>query len=245
MSTSAIFAKAPLELDNASTSAIYAGSPQTLNESSSSAIFAVPAEVPISMETAFGSTSSAPYIEDYASATTPLGPTSSNTYINFIQEQIFGPTSSDEYQTVADRGNVLRGSQFGTNTIALDRFSSPLMAILSVTTDLDLTTTGTTTVYTVPAGKSAIVLGCLLRIKAADTVTTDAEVSIGINPSTTDLFAAETLVAVQAVNDFWSFWKDESGGALAGSGSLIDLNVITAATATTLDSDIYLIGLLI
>jgi hypothetical protein len=245
MSNSAIFHGAPSLLRTASSSAIALGNPRVLRTGSASAIFSASGDDAPSVLSAFGSTSSAPYVEDYASATVPLGPISSDTYINFIQNQVFGPTSSDEYQTVADRGPVLRGAQFSTNTIALDRFATPLAAVLNVFEDLDLTTAATTTIYTVPAGSSVIVLGGLIRIKAADTVTTDAEVSIGINPSTTDVFAAETLVDVQSQNDFWSFWKDESAGVMASEGAVVDLDVSTSATATTLNSDIYLIGLLL
>jgi hypothetical protein len=140
---------------------------------------------------------------------------------------------------------ILRGAQFAERGIALDRFADPLAAILTVFEDLDLTATSTTTIYTVPTGKTAIILGCLLRIKSANTVTVDAAASLGINPSTTDLFAAETLVGVQSISDVWSFWKDTSGGLVANSADLVDLDVSVAATATTLTCDVFVIGLLI
>ena len=94
-------------------------------------------------------------------------------------------------------------------------------------------------------GKTAIILGCLLRIKSANTVTVDAAASLGINPSTTDLFAAETLVGVQSISDVWSFWKDTSVGLVANSADLVDLDVTVAATAATLTCDVFVIGLLI
>jgi hypothetical protein len=193
----------------------------------------------------FGTPSSAPFIENYASATAPLGPTSSNTYVNFVQASVFGATSSDEYQLGENGAIGLRGPQFSEQSIALDRFALPLAAVLTIFENLDLTSATTTTIYTVPTGKIATVLGCVIRIKAADTVSADADVSLGINPSTVNIFPTETLTAVQANDDIWSFWKDKSIGLLATSGQQVDIDVVTAATATTLTSDVYLIGLLI
>ena len=245
MSNSAIFHGAPSLLRTWAPSAIAKSTPRVLRTGSTSAIYSASGDLAPAVISAFGSTSSTPYIEDYASATTPLGPTSSNTYINFIQNQFFGPTSSDEYQIIADRGNVLRGAQFSTNTVALDRFATPLAAVLAVFEDLDLTAAAASTVYTVPTGKIALIFGCLVRIKSSDTVTGDASASLGINPSTTDLFAEESMVAVQDVSDVWSFWKDTSGGLVANSGDDVDLDVTVAATATTLTCDVFVIGLLI
>jgi hypothetical protein len=109
--------------------------------------------------------------------------------------------------------------------------------------DLDLTAATTTAIYTIPTGFSEIVTGCIIRIKSADTVSGDADVSLGINPSTTNLFDTETLVGVQAVSDFWSFWKQSSVGILANGGAQVDLDVVVAATATTLTADVYIIGI--
>jgi len=193
----------------------------------------------------FGTISSAPYLEEYASAAAPLGPTSGDTYVNFVQTSVFGPTSSNEFQVGTAGGVVLRGPQFRRNTVALDRFSSSLTSVLNVFEDLDLMTTGTTTIYTVPAGKSASILGCLLRVKSSRAVTADSDVSVGINPSTINLFSVETLTEVRGVSDVWSFWKDKSVGLLAAGGQLIDLNVSVAATAAALTCDVFIIGLLI
>ena len=242
MSTSTIFSTAPTSSKEAIASAIFQTAPYELSESSTSAIFVT--EDGISAFTVFGATSSAPFVELFAPDST-FGPISRDIFISPPQPQFFGPVNSAQYQTVADRGVGFRAQQFRYNTIDLDRFASPLGAVLDVYQDLDLTTATTTSIYTVPTGTSVIITGCLIRIKSADTVSVDADVSLGINPSTTNLFATETLVGVQAVHDFWSFWKQSSVGVLANAGEQVDLDVVTAATATTLTADVYIIGLLL
>lgn len=244
MSTSAIFSTAPASSKEATTSAIFQAAPTSLTTHTTSAIFVPQEDEGISSITTFGTLNSGVFIEAFAPTAT-FGTLSSGLYIAPSQASYFGTLSSGQYQTVADRGNTLRGPQFRLNTIALDRFASPLGAVIDTFEDLDLTATGTTTIYTVPAGNSVIITGCLIRIKTADTVTTDADVSVGINPSTTDIFDTETLVGVQSVSDFWNFWQQSSAGLIANSGALIDLDVAVAATATTLTADVYIIGLLL
>jgi hypothetical protein len=192
-----------------------------------------------------GPTSSSPYTEDYSKASSPLGPTSSQTYVNtFSQTRWLGPTSSDEYQVGTAGAVKLRGPQFDLQTIDLDRFSDRLLSVLAIYEGLDLTSTGSTTVYTIPAGGGALISGVLLRVSENFPVTGDAEAEININ-GTTKIFPAENLVNFRGKDDIYSFWKDRSASNLAAAGATVDVNVLTAALGTTLDAQVFVIGVLL
>jgi hypothetical protein len=139
--------------------------------------------------------------------------------------------------------NIIRGLQFRPRIIGDDRFVNRLTSVLSTTSAIDLTATGTTPLFTVPAGNLALIQGVILRVTSG-TASTDATISLGINPSTTDLFDEQELVQFRIVNDVFSLWSDKSTILVAQEGDQIDLDV-TVAAAGTLNPDAYLIGFLI
>lgn len=139
---------------------------------------------------------------------------------------------------------AIRGPQFESATIGVDRFANTPLSVLSAGTTVDLTATGSTTIYTVPSNRSLLVAGCLLQITTANTVSTDATASLGISPSTDNLFNAEPLVETQGVNDVWSFWSDKTTLLMASAGESIVVDVTVAATATQLNAATHLIGIL-
>lgn len=138
----------------------------------------------------------------------------------------------------------LRGAQFRVNTFGDDRFVSRLTSVLSTTSTVNLTATGTTSLFTVPASNTALIHGVVLRATLGS-ATTDATVSLGINPSTINLFDLEPLVSFRNTNDVWSLWSDKTTTLIAQGNSQIDFDVTTAATGGSLNADIYLIGFLI
>lgn len=138
---------------------------------------------------------------------------------------------------------LIRGAQFKINTIGDDRFVSRLTSVLSITF-IDLTFTGITTIFTVPSGKTALIHGVVLHSTIGNAAT-DATSSLGINPSTTNLFALQELVNLRNTNDVWSFWSDKSTTLIAQAGEQIDLNITIAATGGVLGASVYLIGFLI
>jgi hypothetical protein len=193
----------------------------------------------------FGTPSSAPFVEDYAKALAPLGPTSKDIFINsnFTPSNWrFGPVSSEEYLIGTNGAIGLRGPQFKQNDIALDRFAKSLFSVISVTESIDLTATGLTTLYTVPSGKTALISGVVLRVTGSSSATVPAQASI---EGASTIFAVETLADVLNVHDTWTFWHDKSTTVQAIAADVISLDVDTAATATTLDATAFLIGLLI
>lgn len=140
--------------------------------------------------------------------------------------------------------NLIRGPQLRFRTVGDDRFVNRLASILSTTSAIDMTSTATIPLYTVPTGKIAVINGLVFR-STLGSATTNAEVSVGINPSTTNIFDAQELVEFKNTDDIWSLWSDKSTTVIAQASEQVDLDVITAATGGTLDVDAYLIGFLI
>jgi hypothetical protein len=138
---------------------------------------------------------------------------------------------------------LIRGPQFRYRTIGDDRFVNRLTSVISTTSAIDLTTTSVTNLYTVPVNKLLLIQGVVLRATNGS-ASTDATVSVGINPSTTNIFDLQELVLFRNANDLWSLWNDKSTTLAAQASEQIDLTVDIAATGT-LDTDAYLIGFLI
>jgi len=152
-------------------------------------------------------------------------------------------TFQSERGTLDLTNGLIRGPQFRANTIGGDRFNNRLTSVLSTTPIIDLTSTGLTSLFTVPAGNMALIQGVILR-STFGSATTDATISVGVGPSTTNLFDLQELVQVRTTYDIFSLWSDKSTTLVVQSGEQIDLDVTVAATGTLI-ADAYLIGFLI
>ena len=141
--------------------------------------------------------------------------------------------------------NLIRGPQFKYRDIEVDRFTNNILSVITSINAFDLTAAATTGLYTVPASNTLLLSGIIIRVTSSSNVTVDAQVEIGVNPSTDNLFAVETLVQTRDFNDLWSFWADKSTNVVIPGGETIDLTVVTGAAASSLYADIFLIGLLL
>ena len=108
------------------------------------------------------------------------------------------------------------------NSVAIDAFSATAQAV-----------------YTAPPSKQVVITGLTLRCTAAVAVSAPATVKLEINPAAGDLFDAEILTAVLAVDDQWSFVA-EGRGLVVPAGGQVDVTVTNAATGTsqTLNADL-------
>jgi hypothetical protein len=140
---------------------------------------------------------------------------------------------------------LLRGPQIAEGTLAEDRLVKTTAYALETTTDIDLTSTGVTTVYTAPSDKTALIFGVILQVTAADTVTGAPGVSVGLNPSTDNVFAVETLTALDAVGELYHYWANIHKAVAISNGGVLDLDVDAAATATTLTATARVIGIVL
>jgi len=130
-----------------------------------------------------------------------------------------------------------------TDTVLLDSWRAPF-PVLSTTAGVSLGSIGATDLYTVPAGETAYILGALVEIEYAQTVTSDATAGVGISTGESDIFASQQLIMTRAVGDLWSY-SFQGKIRTAPAGSIIRFGVDSAATATTLRAKVHLLGYLL
>jgi len=139
---------------------------------------------------------------------------------------------------------LFRGPQLDFTDINEDRLAKETTHALGAVTGIDLTTTGVTTVFTAPSGKIALIFGVLLEATDADTVTVVPQISLGLNPSTTNIFPTETLINFDTTGDLYLYWANVHKAVTVVDGGILDLDVVMAATATTLDVTARILGIL-
>jgi hypothetical protein len=135
---------------------------------------------------------------------------------------------------------LIRGLQFEAEQLRQNIFEQPLLSILSKTESINLKTIATTSLYT--ATGLTLIHGVVLRVTTGTAITADATVSAGVNPSTTNLFSAEELIDVRALNDIYSFWSDKSTTLIMQNADVLDLRVTIAATGSVLIAEAHVIG---
>lgn len=77
--------------------------------------------------------------------------------------------------------------------------------ILATVTGIDLTTIATTTLYTVPGGKKAIITGAIVRPTAASDVNFYAEAGIGVAAGEDDMFSQTVLTGLGSVGEVFQY----------------------------------------
>lgn len=116
--------------------------------------------------------------------------------------------------------------------------------VLATVTGIDAKTTGTTTLYTVPTGKTAIITGAYVRCTAATAITIGPTLGIGIAANEDDIFASTALATVTATTNVWGFVT--SGlQRNAVATSVIKVGIDAASTGTSQTLAIDLVGYLI
>jgi hypothetical protein len=171
---------------------------------------------------------------------TALGP-SLDGFIDAIPGSSLGPGLDGFPDFIPDLG--VRGPQIEPYDLELDRLTNITSAALATVAGIDLTSIATTALFT--ATQKTYVLGVILRVSTADTVTGVAEASVGVNPSADDVFANEQLVNLDQVGDLYSFWGNAGTGTILNTSDQLDLSVNTGATATSLVAVAYVIGVLL
>jgi hypothetical protein len=135
----------------------------------------------------------------------------------------------------------MRGPQIEPADLQLDRLSSIVSSALARTT-VNLATTNVTPLYT--ATQKTYILGVILRITNADSVTVSAQASLGVNPSTDNLFANQTLVNLDAEDELYVFWNNLNTGVILNTTDQLDISV-TSAVAAALTATAYVIGVFV
>lgn len=120
-------------------------------------------------------------------------------------------------------------------------------ALLSHVTGVDLATTGQTTLYTVPTGKTLIITEVILRVTAANAVIIVPSLRIGKASSYNEWLPITALTSLNATDKFLML---SSSAALLmhqsfAAGEVVKIDVTTGATATTLTAEVFTFGFLI
>lgn len=159
-----------------------------------------------------------------------------------VQDPAIKPAIGSAFTHIQElaAGIGIRGPQIEPYDLTLDRLANITSASLAIIPDIDLTSVATTALFT--ATQKTYILGVLLRITTATTVTDVAEASIGVNPSTNNVFATESLVNLNTANALYTFWNNTNTGTILNTSDQLDLSINTGAIATALAAVAYVIG---
>ena len=156
-----------------------------------------------------------------------------------ITSGVGGSTSGDSGNVNISAGSVTSGTP---GTVQVN--SLPLPTVLAQVTSIDLTSTGTTSLFTVPTGLSARILGLVISPTTATAAGGDAVVSVGTNASTfDDIISATTLTGLSATTEIYNV-NTPGISHVAAAGETITFQVDTGDTGTALTATVELIGYL-
>lgn len=113
--------------------------------------------------------------------------------------------------------------------------------ILSVTTGINAQSVANTAIYTVPAGKTAIITGVVIRCTAATSITIGPSLGIGNAAGTNNIFASATITALTTTSTIFGF-ELVGMSVLTAAAGVIYLNLGTGSTGTSQTIACDLIG---
>lgn len=116
---------------------------------------------------------------------------------------------------------------------------------LSGVTGVDLKTTGPTTLYTVPAGKTLVITGLIVRVASVNTFATPPTARVGKAAAYTEYMPATALAGLNTVGmyvDLAIFGSQFHNKFNATDVVAVDITI--GAGATTLTADFDVIGYL-
>lgn len=126
----------------------------------------------------------------------------------------------------------------------LPSWVTPGSTLLSTTTSINAKTTGTTSLYTVPSGKTAIITKAIVVVTAASSITQGPTLGIGVAAGEDDIFYSTQLTGLTATTKVYAF--DAIGTYVAAAATdVIKVGIDTAASGTSMTISIYLFGYLI
>jgi len=162
--------------------------------------------------------------------------------VDTLPAQSSGPMFDHEIEDALILPGV-RGPQVKQQDITLDRLAQPTSSTIATNVNILLTATGDTQLFT--ATQKTYILGVILRVNISNTVTVPPQVSIGVSPSTDNVFANEALINFDADNDLYTFWNNLNTATVLNASDVLQLTVNTAATATTLLAVAYVVGVVL
>ena len=145
-------------------------------------------------------------------------------------------------------GNVTGATALALNTGTggLQVNSLPVPLVLGQAIGVDLTAIGDTTLLTVPAGKTAIVLGVMIRPTNVSSANGDAVINLGTNSTAFDnILNGATLTGLDATTEVHYAAPTNGTYHAAAAAEVVTFRVATGDSGTTLDATIELVGYLV
>lgn len=142
-----------------------------------------------------------------------------------------------------------RATALGIDTVIADTALTvaapkPPHEVLATVAAIDGKTVAVTTLYTVPAGATAVITRAVIRPTTATAVTGVPTLGIGVAAGEADIFASTALTGLSDTAHVWEF---AASGLCRhnAAGDVIKLGIDTAAVGTALALSVDLIGYLI
>lgn len=161
--------------------------------------------------------------------------------INGTINAVSGYSLTSQYQGVKIITTSISGTfyavPFGPQT------TTPVNRLASVA-GISGTTTGITSLYTVPTGRTAIITSANVRCTAATAITVGPTLGMGVAAGEDDIYAATSLASLTAVGQLYGF-TTTGMSVSAAAGSVIKVGIDTAATGTSQTLTIDLVGYLV
>lgn len=130
----------------------------------------------------------------------------------------------------------------GASTAENARVNLGAIGILS-TTVIDGTAIAATSLYTVPGGKSAVIMSCAVRMTSGVSVTGNMRAGVGIGAGESDIFNEAITVGFNATTQTYVF-EGQGTRARAAAGQVIKFG-IDVAFGGTVTLEVDLIGYLV
>ncbi len=126
----------------------------------------------------------------------------------------------------------------------LPAWVTPGATLLSTTTSINAKNTGTTNLYTVPSGRTAIITKAIVIPTAASSITQGPTLGIGVAAGEDDIFSSTQLTGVTTTSKVYAF--DAIGTYVSAAATeVIKVGIDTVAAGTSMTISIYLFGYLI
>lgn len=157
---------------------------------------------------------------------------------SILQNRLIGQISG-----TGQIGYVTLGTGLGLLSGILN-ISDKVIGVLSTITGINAKNIALTNLYTVPASKTAIITGAIIRVIASSAITIVPTLGVGIATGEDDVFSSTSLTGLDDVTKVYKF---TSAGtyAIGQSADIIKLGIDVGATATTMTIAVDLIGYLI
>lgn len=145
--------------------------------------------------------------------------------------------------------NLQNLNQYGVNQSNIDDSISSnnlfnTEQVVSIITDIDLKTTGFTTLYTIPTGYKFFLSSIIIECTEATAITVPAILDFGFNnPNFNNIVDNLTLLEFLASGYFWKAQVSENT-IIGQPADILKINVGTASTGTSQTVKIYISGLL-